>query len=101
MILSALEITAIRRSAMQGHRLGPWTGAKRKFGSGAMKAICMACGKQALLSHNGYARAKNKSVQHVPGIRGEDVFGPSRPPHNRPLDGGIDQGRPLRYGTLG
>ena len=74
MILSALEVTAVRRSGANGHRLGPWKEAKRKLGKGAKKAVCMACGKQALLTPNGYSRGRNKAVHDVPGIRGEAVF---------------------------
>lgn len=95
MILAALEMTAIRRSAAQGHRLGPWKEAKRKLGKDAKKAVCMSCGMQALLSPNGYSRARNKVVQRAPGIRGEAVFEPCKPPRDLPLEGEIIQSRLL------
>ena len=84
MILSALEITAIRRSGVLGHRLGKWTDAKRKLGRSARKAECVICGKQVLLTPLGYGNARNKLAQDVPGIRGDAVFEPCVEPgdHN-------------------
>lgn len=74
MILTALETTALRRCHVLGHRLGTWTPAKHKMGQGAKRAVCLMCGKYAILSPNGYPGARNKIVRGAPGIRGDAVF---------------------------
>src|SRR3990167_1028178 len=74
MIISALELTAIRRSAALGHRLGTWSRAKRKHGNGAIKGMCLLCGKHALLLPHGYAKARNRAAKDTPGMRGDALF---------------------------
>ena len=95
MILAALEITTIRRAAERGHRLGPWTKAKRKLGKDAQKAICMACGKHAVLTPHGYSKGRNKAVKDVPGIRGSAVFEACVIDMGPVFEGEVAQGRLL------
>ena len=52
-LLVPLQTAVEARGRDYGHHLGVWSKAKRKFGPGAVKSLCIYCGQLAVLAPQG------------------------------------------------
>ena len=73
-LISWLQNRAHAKAAENGHTLGQWFQAKRKFGAAAQRATCLGCGKVALMTPHGNHLGYLKLVREHPGISGDALF---------------------------
>ena len=75
-VLPLLTKTAMERGTAQGHTFGAWQTAKRRFGKGALKAICELCGMQVMALPYGDTSANVAVIRHNPGLQGAALTEP-------------------------
>ena len=67
--LALLQTRAMILTRVKGHLLGMWTPAKKKYGVGAMRTLCLHCGMGLMiLPRMPYKRGE------LPAIQGEVLF---------------------------
>lgn len=73
-VLPILQARAEELGTMNGHVLGVWQPAKKRYGKAAEKTMCRLCGMQAIAMPCGDAATTVKWLRENPGLLGDAVF---------------------------